>query len=460
MRVVSDYSLVAQPLGAKTGTQTVFPLTITGGQIPVDPQDIVVRAVHQTDWSGRHPLYPFARTNYVTYSTDPSQWGSSSLNPPVKVQNAGVAPDGTTTACQLNCTAGNGVQVIDSSTVPIASAGIQVTATVYVKYVSGDPVTRILVVNPAWGPSYFWGMIIDLQAGTILLANQTYWAKLEPVGNGWFKVTFTGVSKVTGPPSLQVGKSNGQTGSLQVWGGQMETYPLATGLIVTGSSVGTVTDYTVNGSNIVVGSPSPNGALLDWDGQMTAGVMTAMPTVLSQYANSPILMGLIDYFNQWIDPAADIDNFYNTVWNVATAVGFGLDIWGRIVGVPRKINIVPLPNYFGFNEALPGSFPFNQQPFFNGVVSNGTFELSDDSYRVLIMTKALANISSFTAPSVNALLSTLFKGRGSCYVQEIGPMAIEYVFNFALQTWEASVIQQSDLMPRPAGVSLTIVVNA
>ena len=459
MRVTSDYTLVAEPLGVKTGAQVVFPLTVAGGQIPVDPQNIVVRAVHQTDWSGRNPLYPFSRLNYVTYSTDLSQWASDAGSP-TKTQNAGVAPDGSTTACRVDCAAGSGIQSIKSSTVPIGGAGVQVTATVYLKYVSGDPVTRILVVNPAWSAQNFWGVIINLQTGVITLTNQTFWAKIEAVPGGWFKITFTGISKIAGPAGLQIAKFNNLAGSYLGWGGQMETYPLATNLIVTGSTTVSVTDYTVNGSTLVMGSSIPNGAILDWDGQMTAGIMTAMPTVMSQYANSPVLMGLVDYFNQWIDPAADIDNFYNTVWNVATAVGFGLDIWGRIVGVPRKINIIPLPDYFGFNEALPGSFPFNQEPFYSGIVSTGTFELSDDSYRVLIMTKALANISSFTAPSVNALLSTLFKGRGSCYVQEIGPMAIEYVFNFALETWEASVIQQSDLMPRPAGVSLTIVVNA
>lgn len=462
MRVTSDYTLVAEPLGVKTGAQTVFPLTVAGGQIPVDPENIVVRAVNQTDWSGRNPLYPFLRTNYCAHSTDLSQWPVDAGSPTI-TQNAALAPDGSNTAAQLSMPVG-GVQAVKSTTVPIGGAGVQVTASVYLKYVSGDPVIRILVENPFWSPAQFWGVIINLQLGIITLraggANQTYWANIQAFPNGWYKISFTGISKIAGPPGLQIAKSNGLAGVFLGWGGQMETYPLVTNLITTGSSAGSVTDYTVDGSNIVVGSSVPNGALLDWDGEMTAGVMTAMPTVMSQYANSPILMGLVDYFNQWIDPAADIDNFYDYVWNVATAVGFGLDIWGRIVGVPRKINIVPLPEYFGFNEALPGSFPFNQEPFFSGIVSTGTFELSDDSYRVLIMTKALANISSFTAPSVNALLSTLFKGRGNCYVQEIGPMAIEYVFNFALTTWEASVIQQSDLMPRPAGVSLTIVVNA
>lgn len=183
-------------------------------------------------------------------------------------------------------------------------------------------------------------------------------------------------------------------------------------------------------------------------------------TILSQYANSPTLTSLIDYFNQWLDPTVDIDNFYNYVWNVETAVGFGLDYWGRIVDIPRQITITPLPLYLGFEEALPGSYPFDQEPFYNGTPTSSVYLLSDDAYRVLIMTKALANISSFSAPSVNALLRYLFAGRGSCYVLELSPMQIEYVFNFALQSWEAAVLLQPSLMPRPAGVGVTITVNA
>lgn len=181
-------------------------------------------------------------------------------------------------------------------------------------------------------------------------------------------------------------------------------------------------------------------------------------TLLAQYANSPILVGLIDAFNEWIDPTIDINNFYNYVWNVQTAQGFGLDIWGRIVGVTRQIKLTPLPNYFGFEEGSPSFSPFNVEPFYAGPPATTVYTLSDAAFQVLIMTKALANICSFTAPAVNALLQYLFAGRGSCYVLELSPMQIEYVFNFPLTSWEAAVIQQPSLMPRPAGVGVTITV--
>lgn len=221
------------------------------------------------------------------------------------------------------------------------------------------------------------------------------------------------------------------------------------------------TTWSLDGSNIVfVTAPTLGSGALSWTGSTTISLLSAMATMLAQYANSPALVALVDYMNQWLDPTAALEQFYNLVWNVETAQGEGLDIWGAIVDIPRTIQLVPPNTYFGFETSIPSSFyPFNSEPFYAGPLQGEQFTLSDDAYRILIMTKALANISAFTAPSVNALLRYLFAGRGSCYVLDLGGMQMQYVFNFALQPWESSVLQQPQLMPRPAGVGVTITVN-
>lgn len=177
-------------------------------------------------------------------------------------------------------------------------------------------------------------------------------------------------------------------------------------------------------------------------------------TIIAQYANSPVLDALVDDFNEWISPDTDLDQFYSYVWDVYTAQGFGLDILGRIVNISRLIDIPGTDINFGFEEALPGSYGFNQAPFYNGVGATTTFSLPDTAYRALILTKALINICDFTAPSVNRLLSVLFAGRGNCYVEDLGGMAIKYVFGFPLLVWEVSILQSS-FLPRPAGVLAT-----
>lgn len=195
-------------------------------------------------------------------------------------------------------------------------------------------------------------------------------------------------------------------------------------------------------------------------------------TLCSEYANSPILLQLIANMNQYLDPRANMLAFYNYVWNVNTAVGFGLDIWGRIVGVSRVVPIPGTTGRFGFyNSDTPpdwqtfGSMdsPGVGGPFFSGEVNTGGFTLNDDSYRTLILTKALANICATTAPALNQLIQNLFPGRGRAYTQDggksntsVGGMRMTYVFEFALSSIEYAILAFSGVLPHPAGVLVSV----
>lgn len=181
-------------------------------------------------------------------------------------------------------------------------------------------------------------------------------------------------------------------------------------------------------------------------------------TIISQYGNSATITQLIRNMNGYLDPRADFDTFYDFVWNVETAQGFGLDIWGRIVNIKRELLIPETPNYFGFSDALPGSHPFDEQPFFDGSEpATRTYRLSDDAYRQLILVKALANISATNAPSINQLLQNLFAGRGRCYVNDTGNMTLRYTFEFLLTPYEFAIMTQADASPHPAGVDATLI---
>jgi hypothetical protein len=174
-------------------------------------------------------------------------------------------------------------------------------------------------------------------------------------------------------------------------------------------------------------------------------------TIISQYANAPTLLQLVDNYNAYIDPAADFDNFYNLVWNVSTAQGFGLDVWGKIVNVARLLNVPGVVANFGFKEGVSYQ-PFGQAPLYAGPAASTVYRLSDDAYRTLIFVKALANISNCSVQSLNALLRSLFAGRGRCYVIDYGNMQMRYTFEFALLPYEYAILTQSGVVPRPAAV--------
>src|SRR5579871_195716 len=188
-------------------------------------------------------------------------------------------------------------------------------------------------------------------------------------------------------------------------------------------------------------------------------------TVISQYANSPTILALVEDFGQWFDPAANIQDFYLQVWNIETASGFGLDIWGLILGVSRVIPIPGSSGAFGFdNTDTPKDWqnfgnltlPTAGGPFFSGEISTGSYRLSDGPYLTLLLTKALANVCATTAPALNRLITNLFPGRGRCYTQDLGGMEMAYHFNFTLTTIELAILEFSGVLAHPAGVGVTI----
>jgi len=206
-------------------------------------------------------------------------------------------------------------------------------------------------------------------------------------------------------------------------------------------------------------------------------------TVQSEYQSSPRLMSLLTAIEAWISPDANYEMFYTQLWNIDTAVKYGLDVWGRIVKIPRTITLTGIPT-FGFGEA-GDRVGFDQGPFYEaGIGVTENFELTDDVYRQLILAKAAFNITNGSVPAINAIMMNLFAGRGNCWVADgrnievkafgfgeagdrlgfgQGPfedllpvpvmnMTLTYTFTFALEPFEKA-IAQSGVLPKPTGVT-------
>lgn len=182
-------------------------------------------------------------------------------------------------------------------------------------------------------------------------------------------------------------------------------------------------------------------------------------TIISQYAQSPALLALIDGFNQAVDPVTNINDFYRLVWDVSTAEGYGLDVWGRIVGVGRVLKIQSRGRFFGFGEAGTINITgFDVAPFYDGQILSQNHALTDDGFRTLIYAKAFANICDGSLAAINQILLTLFAGRGNCYVQDNQDMTMTYVFAFRLTPVESAIVAQSGILPKPTGVFATVTV--
>ena len=171
-----------------------------------------------------------------------------------------------------------------------------------------------------------------------------------------------------------------------------------------------------------------------------------------QYQNSPIICYLVEYKYQYFDSEKTFNAFYDMAVNIDTAQGFGLDIWGRIVGVGRYLQIKAQVEYFGFDDGVNDYTPFDGGSFYDYEPTTQTYRLDDDAYRVLILVKAMANIIDTTSPLLNRLLQSLFKDRGRCYVLDLGGMAMRFVFEFYLEPFEKAFINTPGLLPHSAGV--------
>jgi len=175
-------------------------------------------------------------------------------------------------------------------------------------------------------------------------------------------------------------------------------------------------------------------------------------TIISQYANSATLLAMIESINDAVDPSTNIDAFYEDVWNIGTAVGYGLDVWGRIVNMPRQLSIPSLITYFGFGDSANDYAPFGQASFYTGAPSSSNFTLSDGAYRSLILVKAMTNIVATNIPALNKILTRLFAGRGRCYVNDLGDMQVRYTFEFSLEPFELAILTNSGALAHPTGV--------
>lgn len=282
---------------------------------------------------------------------------------------------------------------------------------------------------------------------------------------------------ITQDPNAGTEVTIGSSVNIIISSGFPNTVPNVIGMTLTDGEItirnaeytaGTVTVTTSpDGPLGTIISQSPVGGTVAAPGTKVSLVVTSLlvpfnidETVISQYSNSDTILRLVHNMAEYVDQRVNMNNFYNLVWNVDTAVGFGLDIWGNIVGVSRLLRLPSDDPIFGYINAddPPDWFPFNEGIFNPGDQATQAYLLPDDAFRTLILTKALANIVATNAASLNQLLKNLFPGRGKAYVQDLGGMAMSFVFEFTLTSTEYAILTQSGALPHPAGVAYSVVV--
>ena len=170
-------------------------------------------------------------------------------------------------------------------------------------------------------------------------------------------------------------------------------------------------------------------------------------TIQSQYSNSPHIKGIIEAFAKEIDPTEDIETFFAKIFDPRTATGFGLDIWGEIVGIGRLIE-VDSEEFFGFLGQNMQNL--DQAPYYTEGATN-VYKLADEAYRELIFLKAYANISDATMPSLKYILNQLLPG-GAIAITA-GHMKLRVIFlSYEVEPYSLAIFKKYGLLNLGAGV--------
>jgi hypothetical protein len=156
------------------------------------------------------------------------------------------------------------------------------------------------------------------------------------------------------------------------------------------------------------------------------------------------------FWNDWV----------TNVFDVRTANEFGLSVWALILGVPLALIVAP--------NAGP-QFGFDVKPVSNGRqnFNNGNFGVSAagvgltiDQKRILIQLQYYKLISRCTVPEINAAMKRILGQFGSVYVLDGNNMQfVTYVFGFQPNSALQFVLENFDVLPRPAAVGVKYIVS-
>lgn len=191
---------------------------------------------------------------------------------------------------------------------------------------------------------------------------------------------------------------------------------------------------------------------------------------LWQYAKAHFLNSLLsakfDFFKN--SAFGFFSDWYKDVFNLDTANAFGLEVWGRILGVKRPSSapqnyVVDNDNVLRFKNANddswhsiwisgnPARLSVETNPDNSGV--QGAIPISDTMYRRCLKAKLFLLYSNYSVNDIDRYLKYLFPN-GGVYARDNLNMTMDIIFTYVPSDVELSVITFKDFSPRPAGVWL------
>lgn len=175
----------------------------------------------------------------------------------------------------------------------------------------------------------------------------------------------------------------------------------------------------------------------------------------------------IDYITTLLTEADTLEEVFQSIIDerfIDTAIGVQLDVLGAIVGQPREFIGADIFGYFGFAvNPASGSFGSLLDPSLGerfrilGEPITGIRILTDDEYRLFIRSKIIANKTLSTPEDIIAQISFLFATEQVIF--QDGDTEYTVSIGRVLSSEEKSVLFNTDIVPKTAGVRVNYIVN-
>lgn len=195
---------------------------------------------------------------------------------------------------------------------------------------------------------------------------------------------------------------------------------------------------------------------------------------LFQYNNAPILQSLLSaeatFYQQNV--GVFFEDWLTDVLNIDTANTFGLEVWGKILGVPRPYQVpenyhVNRRGQFELYNTESGTFhefwligqdnPAIYLDAGHGVDSQSFVD--DETYRLFLKGRMFLYNSNGSVYDINRYLSLIFPDR-PIYVLNGYDMTVSVVFFYTPSLRDLALINSPDFLPLPTGVESNVAITS
>lgn len=178
-----------------------------------------------------------------------------------------------------------------------------------------------------------------------------------------------------------------------------------------------------------------------------------MSALLWQYNDAARLESLLTQKQAWYDvnQSAFWSGWIRDVFDLRTANDFGLSVWAIILDLPAVIQSQEPADkpIWGFGQY--------RETFTNGNFARSSSALTTAQRRLALQLRYFQLVNTGAVPEINEFFAQVFAPWGTAYVTDGLDMTATAVMNFPIPPILDVLFAEFDLLPRPAGVKLSVV---